>query len=196
MEDVLLQETFRCVDFCHDRFAYVDFVTPESKAAAIALSEQPLLGRKLLIKDGKHLRPTCDDYVFISLCDLSGDDFTGRPAAIAGETQFSDPTLAHKTHSKTAQKILRAQKQPPAPTLFFGNLGFDTTDDSLRQLLDAHRPPQLKQKAEQGTNDEEKEKEGKTKQDNWIRKIRLGTFEDSGVCKGYVLIRWEYSYKT
>jgi len=34
------------------RFAYVDFATPEAKTAAIALSEQPLVGRKLLIKDG------------------------------------------------------------------------------------------------------------------------------------------------
>jgi len=33
-------------------FAYVDFATPEGKTAAIALSEQPLIGRKLLIKDG------------------------------------------------------------------------------------------------------------------------------------------------
>ncbi|PPR04639.1 hypothetical protein CVT24_011857 [Panaeolus cyanescens] len=147
-------------------FAYVDFATPESKAAAIALSEQPLLGRKLLIKDG--------------------DDFSGRPAAINfGESTFSDPALAHKTHSKTAQKILRAQKQPPAPTLFFGNLGFDTTDESLRELLDAHRPPQPKQKDAQKANDEEEGTEPKKKQENWIRKIRLGTFEDSGVCKGF-----------
>lgn len=34
------------------RFAYVDFETPEAKKAAIARSEQPLIGRKLLIKDG------------------------------------------------------------------------------------------------------------------------------------------------
>jgi hypothetical protein len=35
------------------RFAYVDFSTIEAKTAAIAKSEQPLLGRRLLIKDGK-----------------------------------------------------------------------------------------------------------------------------------------------
>jgi len=34
-------------------FAYVDFETPEAKKVAIALSEQPLLGRKLLIKNGE-----------------------------------------------------------------------------------------------------------------------------------------------
>lgn len=38
-------------------FAYVDFATPEAKIAAIALSERPLFGRKLLIKDGnEHLQ--------------------------------------------------------------------------------------------------------------------------------------------
>lgn len=45
-------------DFClipPYRFAYVDFATSEAKIAAIALSEQPLLGRKLLIKDGIHV---------------------------------------------------------------------------------------------------------------------------------------------
>jgi len=37
--------------FCS--FAYVDFVTKEAKEQAIALSEQNLDGRKLLIKDGE-----------------------------------------------------------------------------------------------------------------------------------------------
>ena len=41
---------FLIIHWC--RFAYVDFATPEAKTAAIALSEQPLVGRKLLIKDG------------------------------------------------------------------------------------------------------------------------------------------------
>jgi hypothetical protein len=44
---------------CAIRFAYVDFGTTEAKQAAIALSEQPLLGRKLLIKDGMQLRHGC-----------------------------------------------------------------------------------------------------------------------------------------
>ncbi|KAF8914364.1 hypothetical protein CPB84DRAFT_1759080 [Gymnopilus junonius] len=146
-------------------YAYVDFATPESKKAAIALSEQPLLGRKLLIKDG--------------------DDFAGRPAAIAGDTTIADPTLAHKTHSKTAQKILRAQKQPPAPTLFFGNLGFDTTEDSIRDLLEAHKPRKNKGKEILAGTEEEDSKS----KDAWIRKVRMGTFEDSGLCKGPDAVR-------
>jgi len=36
-----------------NRFAYVDFSTEEEKRAAITRSEQPLIGRRLLIKDGE-----------------------------------------------------------------------------------------------------------------------------------------------
>ncbi|KAJ3573018.1 hypothetical protein NP233_g2697 [Leucocoprinus birnbaumii] len=123
-------------------FAYVDFETPEAKKAAIALSEQPLLGRKLLIKDG--------------------DDYTGRP---------DQPTVE--------ASILRNQKQPPAATLFFGNLSFDATEDSIRELLEAHREkPKQKGKSKEELEDEEKPV-------SWIRKVRLGTFEDSGKCKGF-----------
>ena len=45
-------------------------------------------------------------------------------------------------------------------------LGFETTDKSIRDLLDSHRP--------------------KGGDEKWIRKIRMGTFEDSGKCKGSV----------
>lgn len=69
------------------------------------------------------------------------------------------------------------QKQPPGPTLFFGNLGFETTDKSIRALLDSHRPKPTSDGAAEGDA-----------ADKWIRKIRMGTFEDTGKCKGYVLI--------
>ena len=35
------------------RFAYVDFATPDAKTVAVTLSENPLDGRRLLIKDGQ-----------------------------------------------------------------------------------------------------------------------------------------------
>ncbi|KAH9853639.1 hypothetical protein C2E23DRAFT_916484 [Lenzites betulinus] len=152
-------------------FAYVDFATPDAKTVAITLSEKPLDGRRLLIKDG--------------------DDFNGRPAPVAAApgAEGADPNAAKNAGlTKTAQKILRVQKQPPGPTLFFGNLGFATTEQSILDLLESHRP---KPSASASTgeveeNDEETEKE-KAKGDKWIRKVRLGTFEDSGKCKGYVL---------
>ncbi|KAF4601808.1 hypothetical protein EYR40_005008 [Pleurotus pulmonarius] len=167
-------------------FAYVDFATPEAKVAAIALSEKPLTGRKLLIKDG--------------------NDYTGRPAVPGAENVVPDASASKsKTGtglSKTAQKILRAQKQPPAPTLFFGNLGFETTDVSLRAFLEAHRPAAKGAKGTKtpagGENGAlEPEPTEQTNQpvsgqassnDPWIRKVRMGTFEDTGLCKGFAFV--------
>ncbi|TEB18600.1 RNA-binding domain-containing protein, partial [Coprinellus micaceus] len=121
------------------RFAYVDFATPEAKTIAIALSEQPLVGRKLLIKDGQ-------------------------------------------IHSKTAQKILRQQKQPPAPTLFIGNLPFETTEDGLKELFEKHHEQETKRGAGKDS------KKGKMEDDGFILRVRMGTFEDSGACKGFAFI--------
>ena len=89
--------------------------------------------------------------------------------------------------TKTAQKILAAQKQPPGPTLFFGNLGFEVTEDSIRQLLEAHRKKPAETLAgndEDEEEDEDSKAKSRGKEDKWIRKIRMGTFEDSGKCKG------------
>jgi hypothetical protein len=38
-----------------DSFAYVDFATPAAKDAAILMTESPLEGRRLLIKDGARI---------------------------------------------------------------------------------------------------------------------------------------------
>ena len=86
-----------------------------------------------------------------------------------------------KTHTKTAQKILSVQKQAPAPTLFLGNLPFQTTEDQIQQLLDAHKPRGKTKGKESEDYGEDEPKE------SWIKKIRMGTFEDSGLCKGYPL---------
>ncbi|KAL1754761.1 hypothetical protein FB107DRAFT_263071 [Schizophyllum commune] len=140
-------------------YAYVDFATPEAKAAAIALSEHPLIGRKLLIKDG--------------------DDFAGRPAPPG-----QDPTqLTAKTHSKTARRILNSQKQPPAPTLFVGNLSFETTVEDLQQMFESHRPAKDKAK-----KPEVKTESGAEPPKPWLRKVRMATFEDTGKCKGFAFI--------
>lgn len=100
------------------------------------------------------------------------DQTTAKSATSTGSTGLS----------KTAQKILKVQKQPAGPTLFLGNLGFETTEKSIMQLLEAHRGL--------GRKEEYDEKEGGSNTskpvDKWIRKIRLGTFEDSGNCKGCV----------
>ncbi|KAJ2927346.1 hypothetical protein H1R20_g9747, partial [Candolleomyces eurysporus] len=169
-------------------FAYVDFATPEAKAAAVALSEHPLAGRKLLIKDG--------------------GDFQGRPIAPGVDVKTNDNDLAQKVHSKTAQRILKAQKQPPAPTLFVGNLPFETTEDDIRKLLETHRaPPKSAKKDGKEENAEKEEESGKEdeegedlenkkqtskpksgQKDDVILKIRMGTFEDTGACKGFTFV--------
>jgi RNA recognition motif-containing protein len=140
-------------------FAYVDFATLEAKKAAVVMTESPLDGRRLLIKDG--------------------DNFEGRPQN-AGIPGAGDGAVTQgKNLSSFARKILSVQKQPPAPTLFFGNLGFNTTVDSIRGLLEAHR-------AQPGPAGEDVVVDAPP--DPWIRKIRMGTFEDSGLCKGFAFV--------
>lgn len=148
-------------------FAYVDFATSDAKVTAITLSENHLDGRNLLIKDGS--------------------DFTGRPAKNSESNDTHGTKSAQTGHSKTAQKILLNQKQPPAPTLFLGNLGFDVTEDSIRELFEAHRnfgQVNVKEKSkDEDTNGAECEGN-----ETGIRKIRMGTFEDSGKCKGFAFV--------
>ncbi|KAF9821230.1 hypothetical protein IEO21_00838 [Rhodonia placenta] len=146
-------------------FAYVDFSTPDAKTVAITRSENPLDGRRLLIKDG--------------------DDFNGRPTAASADAQDGASKSSLSGHTKTAQKILSAQKQPAGPTLFLGNLGFEATEQSIRTLFDSYRPKAV------GGADADPDADadaGAEKPKPWIRKVRLGTFEDSGKCKGWAFI--------
>ncbi|KAI0736154.1 hypothetical protein C8Q72DRAFT_769331 [Fomitopsis betulina] len=151
-------------------FAYLDFATPDAKTIAITLSENPLDGRRLLIKDG--------------------DNFDGRPAPEAG----ADPSVSAKPnlsgHTKTAQKILRTQKHSAGPTLFLGNLGFEATQQSIRQLFDSHRaiPTKPPSGAEPDSDAEEKLDADTDVKKQWIRKVRMGTFEDTGKCKGWAFV--------
>jgi len=145
------------------------------------MTESPLDGRRLLIKDGACtcLRPFCT----ITHPHPPGDDFEGRPqnTGISGDEAVSQGKSQYQ--SPFARKILSTQKQPPAATLFFGNLGFNTTVESIRCLLEAHRA-----KPKDAPDHAEGVDVGVGAQDPWIRKIRMGTFEDSGLCKGHVFV--------
>ena len=113
-----------------------------------------------------------------------GDNFDGRPVK-PGVSLDSLPVGAQgRGHSKFAQKILSAQKQPPAPTLFLGNLGFETTVESIRGLLEAHRTKEKEKEKGKGEVVSSESVNNDRANDPWIRKIRMGTFEDSGLCKG------------
>ena len=169
----------------------MDFATPEAKNAAILKTESPLEGRRLLIKDGA--RVLFFPRIVRLLNNSTGGNFEGRP--VKPGVSLDDPGARGKGQSKFAQKVLSAQKQPPAPTLFIGNLGFETTTESIKGLLDAHRAKEKKKKSEtvrvasseSADNINNDDDDVAPKKDPWIRKIRMGTFEDSGLCKGYVL---------
>jgi RNA recognition motif-containing protein len=75
--------------------------------------------------------------------------------------------------TKTAKKILSVQKHPACASLFIGNLAFATTEDSLINLFARHMRPIHDSNV---LLDKEK----------WLRNVRVGTFEDSGKCKGSV----------
>lgn len=140
------------------------------------MSEGHLDGRRLLIK--------------------SGSDYSGRPemnsntvALATGKEEAGEgdavPARQGKTGlTKTAQKILRAQKHPPGPTLFVGNLSFETKVDALREMIErsAHNRQEFaaKEKPGEGTKDGQE----KAPRGAGIRKIRMGEFEDTGKCKG------------
>ncbi|KAF7302082.1 hypothetical protein MIND_00774900 [Mycena indigotica] len=147
-------------------YAYVDFASPDAKTIAITMSEQNLLGRKLLIKDG--------------------DDFAGRPTTTPthGDPNAAAAAAGVTGLTKSAQRILRAQQQPPAPTLFLGNLPFETTEDSIRELFQAHRKKVVQKVEDEGGAGEDNSETQKES----IRKVRMGTFEDSGLCKGFAFV--------
>ena len=157
----------------------MDFATPELQALAVGLSERLLDGRKLLIKLG-------NDH------SASESARTPKPAAVKG--------------------FVGKQPNPESATLFVGNLPFDATEEGLRDLIESNAPRKVK-KLEEG--DEKEEKDGDAENDDeedeakgdeevadedkeeqayrggrrsGLRKVRLGAFEDTGKCKGYVHI--------
>jgi RNA recognition motif-containing protein len=100
-------------------FAYIDFDSREALEKALEKSESNLDGRRLLIKSstdykGRPKNENVDAAAKVLLGDQQDKGEDGAPSA-------------EKGLSKTARKILERQKNPPAPTLFIGNLGFDAT---------------------------------------------------------------------
>ncbi|GAA5987017.1 hypothetical protein JCM10908_000993 [Rhodotorula pacifica] len=251
-------------------FAYLDFPSAAEVQIAIGLSEQHLDGRKLLIKDSSDYtgRPaaststaTAESGVpsgsvksVIATLDPSAlerphPNAASTSAAGGGANGQDAPSL-----NRTARKILSRQRNPAGPTLFLGNLGFETTVEDIRDMFDRNQrrasewapggnPDAKKEKTKKGKGkvaegEEEEEKEGSEGDDGedesdaeaggesgdeedgsndedeqkkdrkgkkekkkdrgpldlskakhaGIRKVRLGTFEDSGKCKGWAFV--------
>lgn len=149
----------------HNRgFAYVDLPSQDQVEQCIALSESELRGRNLLIK--------------------GGTDFRGRPGLDPKAAELgSDANHGRTGLSKTAQRILRSQKNAPAPTLFIGNLSFETKESDIYDLLEGSAQKRYEETA---TSDE-----SGVSVTAGIRKIRMGTFEDSGKCKGFAFVDFD-----
>ena len=165
----------------------------------MTLSEREFHGRQLLIKDGTfNWRSLSSTFTH----DHSlGDDFTGRPTAVKEEnldgadhenkTKTVRPVASGSSGlSKTAQKILADAKTTGSTHPFsWKSRLWKLTDKSIRELFEAHRGH--KKQVEDMKVDEEggRRQERETKDtDKWIRKIRMGTFEDTGNCKGCVFM--------
>jgi len=69
-----------------------------------------------------------------------------------------------KTKLNTNPKVI-AQSNPPGPTIFVGNLHFDTTKDGLKEMMEEFGE---------------------------VIKIRMGQWEDTGRCKGYAFTCFTY----
>ncbi|GAA5865974.1 hypothetical protein JCM3774_005545 [Rhodotorula dairenensis] len=260
-------------------FAYLDFPSAAEVQIAVGLSEQHLDGRKLLIKDSSDFsgRPAAATAASTS----TGPDSNIPNGSVRSVIATLDPSALERPHpnahpasangqghtaedapslNRTARKILSRQRNPAGPTLFLGNLGFETTSDDIRDMFDRNQRrasewapggnPDAKKQAKKGkgkrtegeANDEEgsaadagsgsddeengseaeaggdesgsegegaedgEEKADRKKKDDrkakkdrgpldlskakdaGIRKIRLGTFEDSGKCKGWAFV--------
>lgn len=106
-----------------------------------------------------------------------GNNFDGRPQITLPGGALSAPQI--QGLSKHARKILASQTQPVGPTLFMGNLGFEATPDSVRGMIEAHELVRnSKGKTPSGVDGD-----NGTPQKS-LKKVRMGTFEDSGLCKG------------
>src|SRR4051812_39839691 len=87
--------------------------------------------------------------ILLADLEITGNDFAGRPdapkptttAPAAEDSKTSNTAQSSTTHSKTAQKILGAQKQPAAQTLFMGNLPFETKEEDIREMIEGHGLP-------------------------------------------------------
>lgn len=120
-------------------FAYVDFATYEANLAAIALSETEWYRRRLLIKDATN--------------------FEGRP-------KKEDEDAAAAAGGGGGKKDQQKQPEEPVSTsrkIFVGNLGFQATEDDVRELF------------------------SRCGEIEWAK---LATFEDSGKCKGYGWVKF------
>ncbi|KAH9808687.1 hypothetical protein DFH28DRAFT_1037798 [Melampsora americana] len=96
------------------------------------------------------------------------NDYSGRPVKVH---QNFENLLGVEPNSvdKKSLKVLNKQSKPPLACLFLGNLSFESTSESIMKHFRLNH--------QHSTSNQE--------EDPGIRQIRLGTFEDTGKCKGF-----------
>ncbi|KAK7972273.1 hypothetical protein PG988_006407 [Apiospora saccharicola] len=122
-------------------FAYIDFDTEAAAMAALSLTETVLNGRNVLIK--------------------SATSFEGRPEKKAEDDEAAE---GEADGAAGANGAAAAPKKAPSRKIYVGNLGFQTTEDDLRQNFD------------------------KCGEIDWVK---VATFEDTGKCKGYGWVKFK-----
>ena len=94
----------------------------------------------------------------------------------------------------TLPGFAKKQQHPESATLFVGNLPFDATEDALRDSVEVNASIITEDTEKQPKEDEDGEKtlpgSGRGGQRSGLRKVRLGAFEDTGRCKGYVRVQY------
>lgn len=72
-----------------------------------------------------------------------------------------------------------------------GNLGFEATEESVRAMIEAHeRSREAKSKGKQKKESDDDDDKSDAEEESTptgppsLKKVRMGTFEDSGLCKG------------
>ena len=130
--------------------------------------------------------------------DMMGLGSVGNDHTVKADARTPRP----EKPKSDAQGILKRQQHPESTTLFVGNLPFDATEIGLRDFVEANAAcdqisPEKKEeeKDDEAEDDvEREEKDGGTDpqkglrggQKSGLRKVRLGAFEDTGRCKGWV----------
>lgn len=130
------------------RYAYVDFENAKQVERIVKLSEQHLDGRRLLIKSNNDFtgRPASQKPTASSVQAILGapaNPISASAAKMEVDAKEDEGKAKAKAKrpepvvslSKTARKIIDQQKNPVGPTLFLGNLGFETTVCQSAQFI-------------------------------------------------------------
>ncbi|WVO17509.1 hypothetical protein L204_105202 [Cryptococcus depauperatus] len=117
---------------------------------------------------------------------LSERPFDGRRLLIKkGDDHNPTPNArTPKPLSTKAEDLGSSSKRPETATLYMGNLPFDLTEESLRDLIEENAS-ETESKGDEEAEEEIGPRGGKK---SGLKKVRLAQFEDTGRCKGFAFL--------